>query len=311
MPPEPPPRSVTIYDVAAAAGVSPSTVSRAFSRPNRVSAATAERIRRIAADMGFRIHSSSHAQSIENPSIIAVVVADVTNPFYNEIVEGAESAAAEADFATLLANTQGSGRLEREALERAIPVVEGIVLATTTMADSAIRMIAKQRPTVVLNRGSAMFPASSPTYPAAPGAQRNTLPNWVTTPSPMSARRGSSCRRRSACIHWWRCSPSMTRRVAAWEPVGVHRSAAGRIVCCAERIDPSGARPPARTPVAAETFCTAPGPTAPFAVTAFSVTPARGPAGGSLVRPPAFAPPFRPVGLTTARPRSPLIPSTP
>ena len=39
-------RDATIYDVARAAGVAPSTVSRAFSRPGRVNAATAERIRR-------------------------------------------------------------------------------------------------------------------------------------------------------------------------------------------------------------------------------------------------------------------------
>ena len=158
-PPEPPPRSVTIYDVAAAAGVSPSTVSRAFSRPGRVSASTAERIRRIAADMGYRIHSSSQAQPIGHTSIIALVVADVTNPFYNEIVGGAESALAEADFTMLLANTHGSGPLERGALERVIPVVEGIVLATTIMPDSAIRMIAKQRPTVVLNRAVSDVPS--------------------------------------------------------------------------------------------------------------------------------------------------------
>jgi len=42
----------TIYDVAAACGVAPSTVSRAFSRPGRVNAETAERIRRVAAEIG-------------------------------------------------------------------------------------------------------------------------------------------------------------------------------------------------------------------------------------------------------------------
>jgi LacI family repressor for deo operon, udp, cdd, tsx, nupC, and nupG len=44
----------TIYDVAAACGVAPSTVSRAFARPGRVNAETAERIRQVAAEMGYR-----------------------------------------------------------------------------------------------------------------------------------------------------------------------------------------------------------------------------------------------------------------
>ena len=45
---------VTIYDVAKAAGVAPSTVSRTFARPGRVNADTAERIRQIAEELGYR-----------------------------------------------------------------------------------------------------------------------------------------------------------------------------------------------------------------------------------------------------------------
>ncbi len=52
----------------------------------------------------------------------------------------------------LLADAQESGALEREALERAVSTVEVVVLATSRMSDSAIRMTAKQRPVVVLNR---------------------------------------------------------------------------------------------------------------------------------------------------------------
>jgi LacI family transcriptional regulator len=52
----------------------------------------------------------------------------------------------------LIADAQESDRLEREALDRAIPTVEGIILASTRMSNSAIRMTAKQRPTIVLNR---------------------------------------------------------------------------------------------------------------------------------------------------------------
>ncbi|MGH8828181.1 MAG: LacI family DNA-binding transcriptional regulator, partial [Jiangellaceae bacterium] len=53
----------TIYDVARAAGVAPSTVSRAFARPGRVSFETAQRIRAVAAELGYRsatvIHSTT------------------------------------------------------------------------------------------------------------------------------------------------------------------------------------------------------------------------------------------------------------
>lgn len=47
-------KDATIYDVATLAGVSPSTVSRTFSRPDRVSFRTAEKIRAAAEELGYR-----------------------------------------------------------------------------------------------------------------------------------------------------------------------------------------------------------------------------------------------------------------
>lgn len=149
----------TIYDVARAAGVASSTVSRAFSRPGRVNAETAERIRAIAAELGYRADLLPHALPTGRTSMIGLVISDITNPFYFGIVRGAQAAAADAGYTMLLADAQESDRLEREALERTLPAVEGIVLASTRMSDSAIRMTAKQRPMVVLNRAVADIPS--------------------------------------------------------------------------------------------------------------------------------------------------------
>lgn len=149
----------TIYDVARAAGVSPSTVSRAFSRPGRVKAETAERIRAVAAELGYRTRPLGRVAQGGQTSMIALVIADSTNPFHFEIIRGAQAAAAEAGYTLLLADAQESDRLERQALERTLPAVEGIVLASSRMSDSAIRMIAKQRPMVVLNRAVADVPS--------------------------------------------------------------------------------------------------------------------------------------------------------
>ncbi|GAA5058726.1 LacI family transcriptional regulator [Thermocatellispora tengchongensis] len=159
--PDPPERRhpPTIYDVARAAGVAPSTVSRAFSRPGRVNAETAERIRRIAAELGYRTNPLARALPTGRTSMLACVIADITNPFYGEIIRGAESAAAEAGYVLLLVDAQESDRQEREALDRALPAVEGVVLTGSRMSDSAIRMTAKQRPTVVLNREVADVPS--------------------------------------------------------------------------------------------------------------------------------------------------------
>src|SRR5215217_6558064 len=102
----------TIYDVARECGVAPSTVSRAFSRPGRVNAVTAERIRQTAARLGYRTNPIARALPTGRTSMIGLVVPDVTNPVYFEVIRGAEAAAAEASFTMLLADTQEQMRLE-------------------------------------------------------------------------------------------------------------------------------------------------------------------------------------------------------
>ncbi|HSA49117.1 MAG TPA: LacI family DNA-binding transcriptional regulator [Yinghuangia sp.] len=153
------PKAPTIYDVAKAAGVAASTVSRAFARPGRVNAATAERIRQVAAELGYRVNPLASGLPTGRTSMLALVVSDVANPFYAEIIRGAETAAAEAGYVLLLIDTQESDRVERGSLERTLPAVEGVVLAGTRLSDSAIRMAAKQRPLVVLNRDVADVPS--------------------------------------------------------------------------------------------------------------------------------------------------------
>jgi len=152
----------TIYDVARAAGVAPSTVSRAFSRPGRVKSETAERIRAVAAELGYRTNPMARALPTGRTAMIAMIISDVTNPFYFEIIRGAQAAAAEAGYTILLTDAQESVQLEREAVDRLLPTVEGLVLGTSRMPDPAIRMAAKQRPTVVLNRAVADVPSVVP-----------------------------------------------------------------------------------------------------------------------------------------------------
>lgn len=149
----------TIYDVARAAGVAPSTVSRAFARPGRVNSETAARIRAIATELGYRANPVARALSTSHTRMIALMISDVTNPFYAPLIRGAQVAAGEAGFVVLLEDAQESAQIEREGLERVLPVVEGIVIGSSRMSDSALRTIAKQTPMVVLNRAVADVPS--------------------------------------------------------------------------------------------------------------------------------------------------------
>jgi LacI family repressor for deo operon, udp, cdd, tsx, nupC, and nupG len=158
------PRPVTIYDVARVAGVAPSTVSRTFSRPGRVNARTAERIRGIAAALGYRTRPLAGAVHTGSTRTIALVVADIANPVFAAIVRGAQEVASERGYVLLLADAQEDDRRERAAVERTLPSVDGVVLASPRMSDSAIHMMAKQKPLVVLNRAIPDVPCVMPDY---------------------------------------------------------------------------------------------------------------------------------------------------
>jgi len=83
---------------------------------------------------------------------IALVVADITNPVVFGIVRGAESAAKADGYTLVIAESQESGEAESEAIERLMPSVDGIVLATTRLPSPRIREIAAQKPVVLINR---------------------------------------------------------------------------------------------------------------------------------------------------------------
>lgn len=146
------PAAPTIYDVAREAGVSPSTVSRALSRPGRVSFETAERIRKVAAELGYHTKSISRSLPDQSRRMLGLVVADIANPVYLGMIRGAERTARELDYSVLVAETQENERIEMQLLERLIPVVDGIILGASRLPDVDIRRLAKQTPLVVLNR---------------------------------------------------------------------------------------------------------------------------------------------------------------
>lgn len=142
----------TIYDVAQAAGVATSTVSRALSKPGRVSFATAEHIRHVAEEIGYRSNQVARAAPNLPTSTLAVVVADITDPVFHGLIRGAERTAAHVGCTTLVVETQESVETERDAVRRLLPIVDGLILTSSRMPDAAIREAAKQRPLVVLNR---------------------------------------------------------------------------------------------------------------------------------------------------------------
>ncbi|NEM92291.1 LacI family DNA-binding transcriptional regulator [Galbitalea soli] len=85
-----PPSRATIFDVAARAGVSIGTVSNALNRPEAVRPETRERILDAVRDLGFRPNSAAKAMATGQSASIGLVLPDLHNSLYVDIVRGAE-----------------------------------------------------------------------------------------------------------------------------------------------------------------------------------------------------------------------------
>ena len=117
---------VTSVDVASRAGVSQSTVSLVFSGKGRgrVSAATQETVRRCARELGYRPNVAAQALRLGTSRAVALLVPDVTNPFFARVLGGAQRAAQEAGYTVALVDTGNDRRWEEQSFEalRAGPV---------------------------------------------------------------------------------------------------------------------------------------------------------------------------------------------
>jgi len=142
----------TIYDIAELAGVNPSTVSRALSKPGRISAKTEKLIQDAAKTLNYRVNPMARALPTGRTNTLGLIIADITNPMFFEVVRGAERAAALSGYTLILAESQESGEREAETAERVAPSVDGLILVTTRLADEQIRDLAGLKPLVVINR---------------------------------------------------------------------------------------------------------------------------------------------------------------
>src|SRR5215207_9450581 len=102
--------------------------------------------------LGYRAELFEREVPDQRTKILAMIVADINNPVFHGMVRGAERTAAHDGYTVLVVETQESGAAEQSAVQRVLSSVDGIILTSSRMSDSAIRAFAKQRPLVVMNR---------------------------------------------------------------------------------------------------------------------------------------------------------------
>ncbi|MDT0344412.1 LacI family DNA-binding transcriptional regulator [Streptomyces litchfieldiae] len=169
-------RSVSIRDVATAAGVSHQTVSRVINGHPSVRASTRERVEAAIAELGFRRSATAHALASGRTRAVTVLTANTTHYGHAAILQGVEEAARAASFAVGISVLDSDDpRVVRDALDRATDAGGGLIL------------IAYDRPGV---RALHLAPEGVPLVaavetPAAPPAAGSP---WVWTDDRTAAR---------------------------------------------------------------------------------------------------------------------------
>lgn len=145
-------RRPTITDVATEAGVATSTVSRAFSNPGRVNEHTRRQIVEVAERLGYVPNPAARAMRSGRTDTVALLVPDITNPFFSGVIKGAERAAGAAGRTLILGDTQENPAVEAQMLDRLGPAVDGFILGAPRLPDADIRHVATRNRVVLVNR---------------------------------------------------------------------------------------------------------------------------------------------------------------
>ncbi|TQJ30072.1 LacI family DNA-binding transcriptional regulator [Microbacterium sp. SLBN-146] len=147
-------RRVRITDVAKAAGVSLATVSRVMNGNATVDASLAERVRSVAADLGYSASPLARSLVLGRTQTIAVVVPDLANPTFQAILRGISRAAAADGYHVLIADSAEQVAEERVLAEETRRRTDGVILCAPRLAqDELAPLLTLLTPVVVINRG--------------------------------------------------------------------------------------------------------------------------------------------------------------
>ncbi len=142
---------ITIADVAAAAGVSLMTVSRAMNDRDGINAETRTRILRIAEEMGYHPSQLARGLVTRQTSTLGLVMPDVANPFFAQIARGAEDVAYENGYNLFLINTAEDQQREKDAFRSLLEKeIEGAVLCSSRLSQAEMLPYLKSLPAAVL-----------------------------------------------------------------------------------------------------------------------------------------------------------------
>lgn len=134
----------TIRDVARIAGVSISTVSLTLNEPSRVSPDTARKVADAARQVGYSANPIAQSLKSGRSKLIGMVVADITNPFFGNLLLEIERCAQENGYLVIVSDTKGKEANEVAILNHLSSLmVAGIIMSPCGLYEGAPSHIAE------------------------------------------------------------------------------------------------------------------------------------------------------------------------
>ena len=143
----------TIHDVASRAGMSKSLVSLALSGSPKVSDKSRAKIERAAEELGYRRNAAARSLAVRRSQTIGILVLDLHNPVFAEIVDVVQRTVREHGFSTMLVSGGNDPAREETELETLLQFqVEGLILISHRLSHTTLARIAAEVPCVTVTR---------------------------------------------------------------------------------------------------------------------------------------------------------------
>ncbi|WP_197038635.1 LacI family DNA-binding transcriptional regulator [Herbidospora cretacea] len=143
---------VTIYQVAAHAGVSAATVSRVINGA-RVSPETERKVRAAMAELSFTPSRAARRLRGQYSEVIALIIPDIENPFFTALARGVENRARAGGYSVVLCNTDDDPEREQTYMDIALAEhMAGVLIAPADGASDVRRLIEHEVPVVAVDR---------------------------------------------------------------------------------------------------------------------------------------------------------------
>ena len=141
----------TIRDVARRAGVAPITVSRVINNSGYVSERTRQRVEKAIAELNYVPNALAQGLRFNKTNVIALVLSDVTNPFWTTVARGTEDASSEENYSVILCNTdEDVAKHDKYAQLLLRRQVDGFLLVPVSNTVDTIRFIQQQGVSLVI-----------------------------------------------------------------------------------------------------------------------------------------------------------------